>query len=245
MLVVEAGEFIRGSNEPDEDDEKPVRGIYLDGFEIGKYPVTNREFKVFVEAGGYNYKEFWTSESWTWKDKNKIVEPRFRQERKWNRANFPVVGINCHEAYAYTRWLSKESGSAYSLPTEAQWEKAARGSGGFLYPWGEEWQENRCNSHECGLGHTSPVGIFPAGTSPYGCMDMAGNVLEWCADWYDEDYYKKSPDRNPPGPESGSFRILRGGNWYYHRENCRCTRRHRALSTFRGSGVGFRLCRFL
>jgi formylglycine-generating enzyme required for sulfatase activity/predicted MPP superfamily phosphohydrolase/energy-coupling factor transporter ATP-binding protein EcfA2 len=245
MLEVEAGEFIRGSGESGEEDEKPARRIYLDAFETAKYPVTNQEFKTFLDDGGYNYEEFWLPGGWTWKDKNQILEPRFWRERKWNGANFPVVGINWYEASAYTRWLSKVSGLIYYLPPEAQWEKAARGGSGLIYPWGSKWREGRCNSRQSQLGRSCPVGIFPADKSPYGCMDMAGNVMEWCSDWYRNDYYKVSPKKNPRGPRSGSFRVIRGGNWFYSPGNCRAACRYRGLPTFRGSGVGFRLCRAL
>jgi len=99
------------------------------------------------------------------------------------------------------------------LPTEAQWEKAARGTDGRIWPWGNEWDANKCNNSETGAKQTTPVGNYPQGASPYGLMDIAGNVLEWCADWYDENYYASAPDRNPPGVSSGTWRVLRGGSW--------------------------------
>jgi formylglycine-generating enzyme required for sulfatase activity/energy-coupling factor transporter ATP-binding protein EcfA2 len=243
MVTVEAGEFIRGSEERDR--EKPVRNIYLDEFLIGKYPVTNHEFKVFIEDGGYKNKEPWTPEGWQWRERENIVEPGYWQNRKWNGANFPVVRVGWYESNAYAQWLSKETGDKYVLPSEAQWEKAARGSEGFSYPWGNEWQEDFCNSDECGLMRTSPVGIFPKGKSPYGCMDMAGNVWEWCADWYGEDYYKKSPDRNPQGPVDGSGRVIRGGGWFHGRQGCRAAFRFIHGPVYRGRDLGFRLARLL
>ncbi|NIM97201.1 MAG: SUMF1/EgtB/PvdO family nonheme iron enzyme, partial [Candidatus Aminicenantes bacterium] len=245
MVVVEAGEFIRGSEECDEDDEKPIRNIYLDEFMMRKYPVTNQEFKAFIEDGGYDNKELWTPEGWQLRKEENISEPGYWHDRKWNGPNFPVVGVSWYEASAYANWLSRKIGDKYVLPSEAQWEKAARGSGGISYPWGKKWQEDHCNSVECGLRRTSPVGIFPAGTSPYGCMDMAGNVWEWCADWYMKDYYKKSPKSNPQGPSEGSFRVLRGGSWFLTPPSCRAASRYAARPTLRFYVYGFRLARLL
>jgi formylglycine-generating enzyme required for sulfatase activity/calcineurin-like phosphoesterase family protein len=245
MVRIPAGEFIRGADEYDS--EKPVRRIYLDEFMIGTYPVTNHEFKAFVDDDGYKKKEYWTEDGWQWLEDENISEPLYWHDRKWNGPNFPVVGVSWHEASAYAKWLSRKKKEQYVLPTEAQWEKAARGSGGFSYPWGNTWEEkeNRCNWAELGLGRTSPVGIFPAGASPYGCMDMAGNVWEWCADWYEKDYYKKSPDRNPKGPKDGSNRVFRGGGWIYLRQNCRAAYRLFFGPVFRDYALGFRLARLL
>jgi formylglycine-generating enzyme required for sulfatase activity len=136
MVKVEAGEFTMGANEYDR--EKPIRQIYLDEFMMGKYPVTNEEFKAFIDEGGYNNEEYWTKEGWKWKEKEKISEPLYWHEGKWNRPNFPVVGVSWYEAAAYANWLSKKTGRTYRLPTEAEWEKAARGTDGREYPWGNE-----------------------------------------------------------------------------------------------------------
>jgi len=243
MVLVEAGEFTRGSEE--DKDEKPVRQIYLDEFMMGKYPVTNQEFRAFMDDKGHETKEFWTPEGWQWRQENNISEPGSRHDRKWNGPNFPVVEVSWYEAAAYAAWLSEKTSHKYQLPTEAQWEKAARGSRGFQYPWGNKLDKNKCNSYESELLRTSPVGIFPSGKSPYGCMDMAGNVLEWCSDWYDENYYKKSPKENPGGPADGSFRVLRGGGWLYVAPDCRAASRFHFLPAFRVVFVGFRLSRSL
>ncbi len=242
MVLVPAGEFIRGSNKTSKI-EKPERRIYLDGYMIGIYPITNNEFKSFIHDDGYHKKEFWTPEGLQWRDKEEIYEPSFWNDRQWNGPNFPVVGISWYEAAAYANWLSKKTGMLYRLPTEAQWEKAARGTDGREYPWGNKFDKNLCNSYECGLHRTSPVGIFPEGKSSYDCFDMAGNVWEWCADWYGSDYYKNSPHKNPIGPKSGTDRVLRGGGCRDVAENVRCADRVVSVPSYRSVSAGFRLCR--
>jgi formylglycine-generating enzyme required for sulfatase activity/calcineurin-like phosphoesterase family protein len=241
MVTVPAGEFIRGSKKYSR--EKPRERIFLDAFEIGVYPVTNWEFKQFVDDNGYQEEKYWPAPGWQWRCDENIIEPLFWWDREWNGPNFPVVGVSWYEAAAYAGWLSKKTGKKYRLPTEAQWEKAARGTDGREYPWGNEFDKNLCNSRECGLNRTSPVGIFPDGKSPYGCMDMAGNVLEWCSDWFDEDYYKKSPKKNPRGPDNGSGRVLRGGVWGFGAPRCRAAFRGCDEPARRAVGVGFRLLR--
>jgi formylglycine-generating enzyme required for sulfatase activity/3',5'-cyclic AMP phosphodiesterase CpdA/energy-coupling factor transporter ATP-binding protein EcfA2 len=246
MVKVEAGPFIRGSKEGEGYDfERPAREIYLDAFEIGKYPVTNREFKGFVDAGGYKEKKFWTQEGWQWREEANILEPRYWHDRKWNGSNFPVVGVSWYEAAAYCKWLSHTTGKEYRLPSEAEWEKAARGKDGREYPWGNKFDEKKCNSYELELGRTSPVGIFPGGKSPYGCLDMAGNVWEWCFDRFDEKYYEKSLDRNPQGPLEGAVRVLRGGSWGSIAHRCRAAFRRFNVPDIRDVNIGLRLFRSL
>ncbi len=246
IIKIPSGEFTRGGNDEDAfEREKPVSKIYLDEFLIGKYPVTNREFKEFVDDGGYEKKDFWSGEGWQWKEKETIIEPRYWHDRKWNGPNFPVVGVSWYEAAAYAQWLSRKTGKRYRLPTEAEWEKAARGTDGRVYPWGDDFDKNNCNSYETGLARTSPVGIFPAGKGPYGCFDMAGNVWEWCADWYEEKYYKTSPDTNPRGPDSGSSRVFRGGSCSNSARYCRAAFRYYGPPAHRDGCLGFRLARSL
>ena len=241
MVCVEAGKFTRGSME--NENEQPIRQIYLDEYMIGKYPVTNEKFKAFMSDDGYKEQEYWTPEGWEWLKKENVTEPRYWHDRKWNGANFPVVGVSWYEASAYAEWLSQKTGDKYALPTEAQWEKAARGSKGLVYPWGNKFDKNLCNSDECGLNRTNPVGIFPTGTSPYGCYDMVGNVWEWCCDWYEENYYKKSPAKNPTGPSSGSHRVIKGGSWLFNAWHSRAASRNYVYPAFRDLHLGFRIVR--
>ena len=183
----------------------------------------------------------WSEEGWRWREENEISKPEYWHDRKWNGPNFPVVGISWFEAEAYANWLSEKTGHRYRLPTEAEWEKAARGTKGFKYPWGEHFDKNLCNSFELGLRRTSPVGIFPEGKSPYGCFDMAGNVWEWCSDRYNDKYYANCPDSNPKGPSDGADPVVRGGYWYDYARICRSADRDHDDPRDRGCDLGFRL----
>jgi TatA/E family protein of Tat protein translocase len=220
MILIPAGEFWRGTSDADIlemrvrfvwepelfEDEKPQRKIYLDAYYIDETPVTNEEYKRFVDATGHRVPYGW-NENWRTFPEGKGAHP--------------VVNVNWDDANAYARWAGKR------LPTEAEWEKAARGTDGRRYPWGNEFDSSRCNSWESGIHTTTPVGRYsPRGDSPYGVKDMAGNVWEWCADWYDENYYKNSPKENPKGPASGRYRVLRGGSWNFGSNDVRAASRN-------------------
>jgi formylglycine-generating enzyme required for sulfatase activity len=241
LVRVTAGEFIMGSDEIKR--AHYSHRVYLDEFFIGKYPVTNEEFKVFIEDDGYEKKEFWTPEGWQWRTVKNILEPLLWYERMWNGPNFPVVGVSWYEAAAYARWLSRNTKENYVLPREAQWEKAARGSSGLIYPWGNEFDKNLCNSSESGLHRSSPAGVIPGGESHYGCMDMAGNVREWCADWHGEDYYKEGPVKNPPGRLKDIGRVTHGGSWLNDAQYCQAAHRLWHLPHKRFEFLGFRMVR--
>jgi len=185
MVPIPAGEFTMGSDSG-RNDEKPVHKVYLNAFYIDKYDVTNAQYEQCVSAGSCSANEKY----------NGFTDPQQ-----------PVVGVKWNQADAYCTWAGKR------LPTEAEWEKAARGTDGRTYPWGEGIDCSKANYGDCKKGKTTPVGSYPSGASPYGAMDMAGNVWNWVADWYDANYYASGPNRNPTGPASGQFRVLRGGSW--------------------------------
>lgn len=195
MVFVPAGKFLMGSNDPRaRADERPAHKVYLDAFWIDKYEVTNERFRRFAQATKYVTQD----ERSDWMSWRTFAQP--------SQENNPVRWINFPDAVAYARWAGKQ------LPTEAQWEKAARGTDGRPYPWGVKWDGSRLNLADCFCVVTR-VGTYPAGMSPYGALDMLGNVREWCRDWYDPRYYERSPRRNPPGPPAGTSKVCRGGSW--------------------------------
>jgi formylglycine-generating enzyme required for sulfatase activity len=217
MVIVPAGEFWMGADDRD-DDEKPRRRVYLDRYAIDRYEVTNAQYRRFVDATGHATPRFSAPV-----DPGTLTGPAQ-----------PVVGVTWHDAEAYCRWAGKR------LPTEAEWEKAARGVDGRTYPWGDRWDPSRANSKESGLGGTAPVGSYPRGASPYGVHDMAGNVWEWVADWYAADYYRRSMPRNPMGPDAGTWKVLRGGAWGYLPSLLRTTARLSTTPDLHNTVVGFR-----
>lgn len=214
MILIPAGEFTMGSYDGL---DKPAHKVCLDGYEIGKYEVTVSQYRKFCSATGREMSE---APEWGWKD------------------DHPIVNVTWDDARAYCKWAGGR------LPSEAEWEKAARGTAGRQFPWGNTWDKNKCANIELGLHSTVSVGSYPSGASPYGCMDMAGNVWEWCKDWYGESYYSHSPANNPQGPASGSYHVARGGGWIDFNSFCRCVYRgHEVVYSYNGSSFGFRLAR--
>ncbi len=222
FVYVPAGEFTMGSNDGDSN-EKPVHTVYVDGYWIGRTEVTNAQYARCVEAGGCPAPD----------------------NNRWNDGAFaghPVTDVSWENAVAYSRWLSQESGVTVRLPTEAEWEKACRGDDLRPYPWGDaQPSAELLNFSESGIVDTTVAGSYPAGVSPYGALDMAGNVWEWTADWYSSDYYKQPSERNPTGPASGDFRVLRGGSFYFYRYYVRCAFRLRDFPVDWNWVSGFRL----
>jgi formylglycine-generating enzyme required for sulfatase activity len=191
MRLVPAGEFTMGSNEGDSD-EQPVHTVFLNSYYMDKYEVTNALYKACVDEDICTQPPNITSYS------------RSRYYGGSAYVDYPVIYVDWSQANTYCEWRGAR------LPTEAEWEKAARGTDGRTYPWGEGIDCSRANYCE---GDTTEVGSYESGVSPYGIYDMAGNVWEWVADWYDSGYYNNTPSSNPTGPSSGDYRVLRGGSW--------------------------------
>jgi sulfatase modifying factor 1 len=216
IILIPAGEFVMG-------EESMARTVYLDAFGIDRYPVTNSQYRKFVDATKRPAPMHWI---------NGVI-PRGKDKH-------PVVNVTWEDGQAYAQWLKGR------LPTEAEWEKAASWDeiNGVkrAYPWGDEFQTRRCNTSESRIRDTTPVGNYsPDGDSPYGVGDMAGNVWEWCADYYGEDYYANAPARNPRGPAVGKFRVLRGGSWNFTASNARCTSRLNHYQRLHYNFAGFRI----
>ncbi len=220
MIEIPAGEFTMGS---DHGVERPPHTVFVDTFEIDKFEVTNEQFAKFVEETGYVT------------DAEKAGDTSWRYYAK-DKPNHPVVKVSWNDAKAFCEWADKR------LPTEAEWEKAARGTDGRIYPWGNEWDPNKANTKESGYRGTLIVGSLPDGASPYGVMDMAGNVAEWTADWF-------KPYPGYPGGDSEAqyfgekYRVIRGGGWFSDKDQVRTTFRSASSETLANDDVGFRCAR--
>lgn len=257
-VLIPAEPFIMGSkkgNGPGEDslaygDEEPRHEVKkMPAYRIGKYPVTVAQYRRFIEEGqGYEREAYWTSAGWAQRKEEKWVAPRLWDDPTWNVDNHPVVGVTWYEAVAYCAWLTETNpGRFFRLPDEAMWEKAARGTDGRRWPWGDTWDATRLNAEQT-IGRTSAVGIFPAGRSPYGIHDCAGNVLEWCSGpgynsgvgypfeqrAYEEDLRLRTDTR-----------ALRGGSWFNLDRYSRAAYRSNSDPNFRLFDVGFRVAELL
>ena len=176
----------------------------LETFVMTRFPVTNAQYAAFIAAGGYEERGWWTARGWQIRERENWTETRFWTDRDWNQADCPVVGVSWYEALAFCRWLSARLGYEVSLPTEQQWQRAAQGDDGREFPWGNnEPDELRCNWNRVEDG-TTPVTHYPDGVSPFGVMDMSGNVWEWCLTGWE------SGRTDEEGREA---RVLRGGSW--------------------------------
>jgi formylglycine-generating enzyme required for sulfatase activity len=300
-VEVPAGSFLMGSAESDEmayDDEHPQHELHLPTFYIARYPITNAQYRPFVEDGGYDEPRYWTEEGWAWRtgerepDLSPIGDEDLRNDYanwlagrpverrdepfwwnypRWGLPNRPVVGVTWYESLAYCRWLKEQlqvPGYTFQvwrneqletlslepetinarLPSEAEWEKAARGADGRRWPWGNEWTEGQANINEADVEETSAVGIFPGGASPWGAMDMAGNVWEWTRSrWgrtsvYRPDYgypYDATDGREEMG--GPDLRVMRGGSWFNPQWDARCACRFRYIPVFFDDLIGLRV----
>ena len=214
MAYIPEGEFIMGSD-AGENNERPVHTVYLDPYWIDQTEVTNAMYMMCVDAGDCSPPP----------DQTYLDDPAY--------AAHPAVYLDWDAAQNYCQQLGGR------LPTEAEWEKAARGTDGRTYPWGEEIDCNKANFGRC-VDDTTPVGNYEAGRSPYGLYDMAGNVWEWTADWYSVRYYETSPVENPSGAENGMFHTLRGGSWLTGDWNARTTDRYVDDVPILRNQIGFR-----
>ena len=259
MISIPAGSFDMGTPDNYTGDhnvnQHPQHSVTLSAYTIGKYEVTRGQHIEFMEAGGYGKKAYWSTAGWSWKGTRSkpdswIVTQAWKEGQIFTQTdNHPIVGVTYYEAEAFCNWAGGH------LPTEAQWERAARWTGTHanVYPWGDVWDAEKCNNlddhNSAGGGYqywqTSPVGSYPSGASPSGCQDMAGNVFEWCKDWYVSAYYSQSPANDPQGPafESGSRGILRGGSWYTVASYFRCATRFFCYPDHYNYDLGFRLAR--
>ena len=225
MVYVPAGDFSMGFNDAGTD-EKPAHTVSLDAYWIDRTEVTNGMYALCVQAGTCRPPRSLSSNT------------RRDYYNNSQYADYPVIQVEWNSTQGYCLWAGRR------LPTEAEWEKAARGIDGRGYPWGNTPATcSRANywdyTFAC-VGDTSEIGSYPSGASPYGALDMAGNVWEWVADWYDATYYVNSPSSNPQGPASGTYRVLRGGSWYFDGARANSTYRYKYSPDLRGDSIGFR-----
>jgi formylglycine-generating enzyme required for sulfatase activity len=210
-------------------------------------------FRCFLEAGGYAEERWWAEarEVGVWQPEGTVKdwldmprrEPFFWEDVGHDGPNQPVVGVTWYEALAYCRWLTAKlaDGYEYRLPTEAEWERAARGTVGYRYPWGNEWAENRANMKDLNLARATPVGIFPDGASDEGVLDLSGNVWEWCSSAYDK--YPYDVDDGREDDCATGDRVVRGGGWSSYRHEARCAFRNADRRDFCSPMFGFRVAR--
>ena len=229
LLLVSSGQFLQGSESPDAaEHERPVTLVTLSCFHMARHPVTNAQFEQY--------------------------DPNHRNKRApWADDRHPAVYVNSREAEQFCQWLSVKEGKHYRLPTEAEWEYAARGAENLVFPWGEHLDEGhyanfadsrttfawRDPALDDGFAETAPVGSYPRGKSPFGIEDLAGNVFEWCAEFFEA--YKGKERTNPRGPSSGMKRIYRGGSWKSRPGNLRTSARNFNLPDYSSNDVGFRV----
>ncbi len=219
MILIPAGEFIMGAMDGGMD-EQPVRSVYLDAYAINQYEVTQTHYNEFVKETGHR----------------KPLSRYVTDVENFDHPNQPAIYIGWEDAYTYCKWRGQR------LPTEAEWEKAARGPEAGTWPWMIKFAPGVANFigiEDDGVV-TMPVGHYEADKSPYGLYDMSGNAREWVQDWYEQDYYKDGPAKNPQGPDMGEMKVMRGGSWNDSRFSGRTTTRLKMIPKYRDTAVGFR-----
>lgn len=210
-------------SESGQDVERPVHRVWVDAFEMAETQVTVAEYAQFLEA-------------------TKAAPPPTWDDPNFNHAEQPVTAVSWFEAAAYCEWLSSESVARFRLPTEAEWEMAARGGmEGAEYPWGNDPPSSRAGYGE--RWKNSPEKVCRSAPNAFGLFEMCENVHEWCIDWFDPGYYAMSPARNPSGPESGARKASRGGSWRHHVKISRCATRSSIPPDFKYADYGFRVVR--
>ena len=221
MIFIPEGYFEMGSSSLGSKEEGPSHFVYTSSFYIDQFEVSNSDYKKFLLSTDH-------------------PKPKFWKDNRFNDPGKPIVGVSWFDAVAYARWLGKR------LPTEAEWEKAARGNDGRAFPWGGKWDKgfffyfvNIFGDNDNYI-YTAPVDYYKSGISPFGVFNMAGNVWEWCQDWYEKNYYRYSPETNPKGPLTGREKVLRGGSWASEIKGVRVTRRARNNPSIRNEIYGFR-----
>jgi formylglycine-generating enzyme required for sulfatase activity len=236
LILIPAGEFLMGSDpqqdEYADDEEQAQHRLYLPDYYLAKTPVASAQYRAFVAATGHEAPAGWTNNA-----------PARGEE------DHPVVNVTWYDARDYCYWLSEVTGRGYALPSEAEWEKGARGIDGRIYPWGDQWDAMRCNSDESGLGKTTSVHGYPQGASPYGALDMAGNVWEWTRSLWGKSWarpahrypYRPTDGRENLDAEREVVRVLRGGAFHNSRRRVRCACRRWNDPGLRGNDLGFRV----
>jgi formylglycine-generating enzyme len=220
MVIIPEGWFWMGS-EAGQDNERPVHRVWVDAFQLAARQVTNEEYARFLRATGEPPPPFWT-------------------EANFNHPEQPVVAISWFDAMKYCVWLQTRTGRPYRLPSEAEWERAARGGAeGALFPWGNEPPQSLPDYEKRWKNGPEPVGRLAP--NAFGLHDICDNVHEWCNDWYQPDYYSVSPERNPQGPERGQRRASRGGSWRHHIKASRCAARSSIPPDFKYADYGVRV----
>lgn len=220
LVPIPAGWFLMGSDDG-QDNERPIHRVWVDAFSLAPTQVTNAEFSFFLEA-------------------TKNPPPPFLNDPNFNHPEQPAAGVSWFEAQKYCEWLTQSAGKNFRLPTEAEWERAARGGvEGRPWPWGDAPPESLPDYST--RWKSGPERVARYAPNPYGLYDIGENVHEWCSDWYQADYYSISPDRNPRGPAAGERRSSRGGSWRHHIKVTRCAARSSIPPQFQYADYGFRV----